>query len=1236
MVIRLILLFLFCNTLYAQSVYFETITTSNGLSNNSVHSLLSHSSGDLWIGTWDGLNIYDGTKIQVFKHVVNDSTSLPGNSILRLVQDRYDNTWILSDSQYISKYLGHGMFENIPLPFKARDLNLDWQNNVVITLEDDKKYWFEDQFSNRLQIYSNSQEDLRENQQLTKKIRELWNLQTPEQPLNAILALPSEHYLVGTKSKGLFYIENKGDSLIIKNHYTAANPVGFNLSSNEIIDLTKDIFGQIWIGFKDGGVARLLSPDHGISLVDTTQDILPNESVRAILRDSYGHLYLGYYNQGLFVKKSQDSFFSKIDIPRAKDNPNWLRVRSLFSDPNKRLWVGTYAGVMCIDKGEITYFTSENQPLLQENRTYSFALDQNILWIGSWGGLSRFNLDKNLFEPVLKAKEISKVHIRKILVKEDLLFLASESNGVIIYNPKTGDIKELGQDQGLLGNSVYDIYYDPVYKQYWIATLGGISILDEQFNLVVNLTEQDGLPSHLVYSLMQDKGKIWISTTKGIASVDMTSKTILNYNNLTPWQGFEFSEGAYFKDDSNLLIYGGTKGVNIIDPFYLGKPTSNSHFKLWLDNQVVQDNQEFEKPFSKNSFTMALYPIGADNFARGQFEYHIVGLFDKWRVLDNQIQYLDNLNAGQYTIEVRDTGVSGKPIVYRKRFSILEPFYQKSSFIVLFAAFLVGVFYLWVKQRAYNQQKKQRILQQKVSERTAQIATQKQNLLNQNKELSALNQKITKQQNDLLILHSNLKNQDIEMDNFKAFLLSRIKTPIIQLLDSIEKDTSKKTLKDQTSLIYNMIKDWDHLEQIKQLDNHSLMVVNLQEFLQELIFPLIGQLDKQNKLLVFDNQLEHRYTQVDILRLKMLIKYLITECFKYTSSEESLRITAAYHNNDLVLNFKSDCEFLKQHWISNCEYSPYFRAIKTLGKDLQGDLILKETTGFELQVVLRGMQQINNPASESVKWNVLLEDIKILPENKINILVFCSSNDKGVVQQIMQKYNQCNLIFAQGVSQALNYLQHYVFQGVLIYDLELNFNLQSFLTQGKKYFQRQGISVFYLAQQVDYLLEEQLHTLGVNQILHLPLSDSLFASKVITALELVKKNSLLARKNPAYSDPIEQAPVSYDQKLLRKALKVMEKSYHKTDFSIEKLAQELEISKIKCYRLFKDNLNQAPVDVLIEIRMKRAEFLLDNSVDLSISQISFECGYNDPKYFSKTFKKFFGKTPSAYTKEQVV
>ena len=60
------------------------------------------------------------------------------------------------------------------------------------------------------------------------------------------------------------------------------------------------------------------------------------------------------------------------------------------------------------------------------------------------------------------------------------------------------------------------------------------------------------------------------------------------------------------------------------------------------------------------------------------------------------------------------------------------------------------------------------------------------------------------------------------------------------------------------------------------------------------------------------------------------------------------------------------------------------------------------------------------------------------------------------------------------------------------------------------------------------------------------------------------------------------------------------------------------------------------MDVLIEIRMKRAEFLLDNSVDLSISQISFECGYNDPKYFSKTFKKFFGKTPSAYAKEQVV
>ncbi|WP_373941417.1 helix-turn-helix transcriptional regulator [Polaribacter sejongensis] len=73
----------------------------------------------------------------------------------------------------------------------------------------------------------------------------------------------------------------------------------------------------------------------------------------------------------------------------------------------------------------------------------------------------------------------------------------------------------------------------------------------------------------------------------------------------------------------------------------------------------------------------------------------------------------------------------------------------------------------------------------------------------------------------------------------------------------------------------------------------------------------------------------------------------------------------------------------------------------------------------------------------------------------------------------------------------------------------------------------------------------------------------------------------------------------------------------------------LDVSRVKCYRLFKERLKQSPSDVIMSLRFQKAEALLKTK-KLNISEISFECGYNDPKYFGKAFKKHFGKSPKEF------
>ena len=73
---------------------------------------------------------------------------------------------------------------------------------------------------------------------------------------------------------------------------------------------------------------------------------------------------------------------------------------------------------------------------------------------------------------------------------------------------------------------------------------------------------------------------------------------------------------------------------------------------------------------------------------------------------------------------------------------------------------------------------------------------------------------------------------------------------------------------------------------------------------------------------------------------------------------------------------------------------------------------------------------------------------------------------------------------------------------------------------------------------------------------------------------------------------------------------------------------------MKCYRAFKEVLTQSPSDVIINLRMQKAEYLLKDK-SLNISEISYACGFNDPKYFSRLFRKSFDCSPKEYRNAHV-
>lgn len=94
-------------------------------------------------------------------------------------------------------------------------------------------------------------------------------------------------------------------------------------------------------------------------------------------------------------------------------------------------------------------------------------------------------------------------------------------------------------------------------------------------------------------------------------------------------------------------------------------------------------------------------------------------------------------------------------------------------------------------------------------------------------------------------------------------------------------------------------------------------------------------------------------------------------------------------------------------------------------------------------------------------------------------------------------------------------------------------------------------------------------------------------------------------------------------------MEVMEKEMDNSELTIKEFAQKLGLGRTVFYQKLKSIIGLSPVDFIREIRIKRAVQLIDSG-EYNFSQVAYMTGFNDPKYFSKCFKKQVGMTPSEY------
>ena len=89
----------------------------------------------------------------------------------------------------------------------------------------------------------------------------------------------------------------------------------------------------------------------------------------------------------------------------------------------------------------------------------------------------------------------------------------------------------------------------------------------------------------------------------------------------------------------------------------------------------------------------------------------------------------------------------------------------------------------------------------------------------------------------------------------------------------------------------------------------------------------------------------------------------------------------------------------------------------------------------------------------------------------------------------------------------------------------------------------------------------------------------------------------------------------------------------RTDLSVEELSSHLGMSRVHLYKKLKAITGKTPIEFIRILRLKRGAQMLRES-QLNISEIAYQLGFNNPKYFSKYFKEEYGIMPSDYQKQE--
>jgi len=1243
------------------------------ISQNTIQAIFQDHEGVLWVGTeGGGLNRWDPVANRFSHILVPDENGSPGHpTVNTLTEDKKGRLWIGTHGGLALFNRKQNSFTPIsltPMPDPEKlgkeilKIKSDTGGNLWILVKDQGLWKFNPETRS-----SQSFHHKEEANSLGSDI------------LRDICLDHTGKLWVGGVNAGL-NIWNPKNQNFYHYHHEPDNP--FSLSQKSVQCIYEDRQHNIWIGTLRGGL-NLYTPELGrfkLFKQTASPNSLSYDDIRAFAQDKLGRIWVGVDGGGLdLFDETSGTFRHFRHDPHQENSLCSTAILSLNPDPSGNIWISTWGGGLDLfnpNTQAFHHYKQDPRNPLSINSNFVrkvFQDSQHRIWVATdQGGLNIFHPDKDSFGRFYgNYKGSDHIWGNNIIdIQEDHaqnLWILTLDSGINRYAYGSGKITHFREPSGEPSTDIAFSYTDSK-NRFWVGRKG-LYLFDptkDQFRLY---TQVAGLDREYIKGILEDDQKnLWMSTSNGIIKFNPDTYAYKKYNMGDGLQGLEFEVNSCLKAKNGELFFGGVNGFNV---FYPGDLKTNpipppvylTDFQIL--NKSVQP-QEKNSPLSQDiSFTREIhldysqstfsFVFAALNYVvpeNNQYAYRLENFDKNWVQggSEHKATYT-NISPGDYTFQVKASNNDGlwneKPT--EVKIIISPPFYLSGWFKILALGILfLAAYTILYFRRAFEL----RILEEK-------------------------------------------KNQELQQVQLQFFtnISHEFRTPLSLILGPLEK-INYETSAEKISHYYHTISRNAHrlmslineLMDFRKVETGALKLrvqkENLILFLEEIIEEFKDLSTLKSIQFHYQNPEKFEQTWFDHSLVEKIVLNLVNNAFKYTNDQGRIEVALrkdldayvpAYSNELSIKNpkrFKNYFYILvKDNGIGITReslpflFERYYRIssshlgsgvglafVKSLTLLHKGDIFVFSERNLGTEIIIALPYGEENYSQEE-KTIIGTQEPGIRLESEFQV---SRESLIPMADQKEESQNKAHILLVDDNQELRNFLKE---------ELETRYTVQE---------AENGISAleFLQSDTVDLIISDIMMP-GMNgidfcqavreqvEISHIPFilltaKDSvesqmegaksgadIYLSKPINLglLQLTIKN-IFEKQEKLRDHYVKDSFVearglvhsAKDKEFMDRLMQIIDSQLVNPELDVDYLCREIYMSKTKLYQKIKSITGQSIAEFVRTYRLKKAVQMMTHE-DVLLSEVTQRLGFVDPSYFSRVFKKEYGKTPSQFLQE---